>query len=249
MLRATRISKSYGQRKVLHEIDLDVHPGAIVALLGANGCGKSTLLRALALLDPADQGSVEVDGVRYGDSTDGLASPWPLVTMVFQRLFLWPHLTVRQNIALPLASLASGEASARLAQCVDMFRLGEFLSRYPNEISIGQQQRVALARALAVRPRYLLLDEVTSALDVEQTMTLLDYLRHLRDNGLGIVLVTHLIGFAREAADRVLFLSDGHVIEDGDASILRAPRSPELRRFLSLVEPADLGTHEVREAR
>jgi polar amino acid transport system ATP-binding protein len=241
MLTGRALAKTYGPRPILDGVDIDIAPGTITALLGSNGCGKSTLLRALALIEPTGGGTVHIDGTTF-DATareDWGRSPWPTVTMVFQQLFLWPHLTVRRNITLPQSGLDAEAVAERFDEVVRIFELGPLVDRYPNEISLGQRQRVALARAVAVRPRYLLLDEVTSALDVEHVTTLLGYLKVLRDAGLGMLLVTHLIGFAREAADRVLFMANGRIVEDGDASVLTTPQSPELARFLSVVESVE----------
>jgi ABC-type polar amino acid transport system ATPase subunit len=238
MLSARSLHKRYAGQPVLDGVQVDVAPASITALLGSNGCGKSTLLRAMALLEETESGVVSIDGREYRATTaaDATPLPWPTVTMVFQQLFLWPHLTIRRNIALAQSQASDGHAAERFADVVRTFELEPLLDRYPNEVSLGQRQRAALARAVAVRPRYLLLDEVTSALDVEHVTTLLGYLRDLRQAGLGILLVTHLIGFARQAADRVLFMSGGRIIEDGDARILSAPRTPELARFLAVVE-------------
>jgi polar amino acid transport system ATP-binding protein len=238
MLSGKGLQRRYGtNRPVLAGVDVEVHPGTITALLGANGCGKSTLLRALSLIEPVDAGTVEVDRELYShvQPTRG-RKPWPAVTLVFQQLFLWPHLTVRRNISLPQSAIRDAHAAANFDAIVQTFELGPLLDRYPNEISLGQRQRVALARALALRPRYLLLDEATSALDVEHISTLLGHLRRLRQEGLGILLVTHLIGFARDAADRVLFMANGRMAEQGDAGILAAPATPELSRFLAIIE-------------
>lgn len=241
MLKGLGISRMYSARqRVLSGVDVEVSQGSITALLGANGCGKSTLLRALALIEPIDAGVVEVDGhrYRYAKRVTG-PPPWPAVTMVFQQLFLWPHLTVRRNITLPQEQLGGAGAAETFNDVVRMFDLTKLLDRYPNEISLGQRQRVALARALAVRPRYLLLDEVTSALDIEHVTTLLGYLRTLREAGIGILLVTHLIGFARHTSDRILFMSGGRITEEGGPEILSAPATPELSRFLTVLESSD----------
>jgi polar amino acid transport system ATP-binding protein len=243
MLKGSALHKSYGtQGAVLKGVDVEVAPGTITALLGSNGCGKSTLLRALALIEPIDSGTVTIDGTAYDASVDAgkaVRPPWPTVTVVFQQLFLWPHLRVRDNIALPQSQRDDPMAAERFEELVHIFKLEELVDRYPNELSLGQRQRVALARAVAVRPTYLLLDEVTSALDVEQVTSLLAYLKTLRAEGLGILLITHLIGFARESADRVLFMSAGSVTEEGDASILSAPRTRELARFLAVLDPSE----------
>jgi ABC-type polar amino acid transport system ATPase subunit len=242
MLKAVGLHKSYDKRvAILDGVDVELRPGTITALLGSNGCGKSTLLRALALIETTDRGAVVLEGTKYDRARVPAAGPqpWPAVTVVFQQLFLWPHLTVRGNIELPQSQLRDPDASRRFRELADIFDIAALVDRYPNELSLGQRQRVALARALAVRPQYLLLDEVTSALDIEHVTALLAYLKALRSEGLGMLLVTHLIGFARDAADRVLFMSRGRIVEQGDAGILSAPESPELRRFLSVLESAE----------
>ncbi len=238
MLKAQAISKSYDGCAMLDEVSADFAPGTITALIGPNGCGKSTLLRALSLLDPPDSGAVVIDGVQHSfPRVNGkeIVSPWPRLTMVFQQLFLWPHLTIRQNIALPL-ELLTGIADGKIDSLIDLLDMGEYVDRYPNQVSLGQRQRAAIARALALEPKYLLLDEITSALDVEQISTILEQLKALRDSGMCIVLVTHLIGFAKNAADQVIFVRNGRVEESGTPGILTCPKSDSLRRFLSLLE-------------
>lgn len=238
MLRAQGISKSFDGNAMLRDVSAEFAPGTITALIGPNGCGKSTLLRALALLDPPDSGSVIVDGVHYDfPASNGkhITPPWPKLTMVFQQLFLWPHLTIRQNICLPL-ELLQGDCDGKVDGLIDLLEMHEFVDRYPNQVSLGQRQRVAIARALALEPKYLLLDEITSALDVEQISTILEQLKVLRDAGTCIVLVTHLIGFAKSAADQIVFIKSGQIEESGTPSILTSPRSENLRRFLSLLE-------------
>jgi polar amino acid transport system ATP-binding protein len=240
-LTAEKVSKSYEGRRAVSDLSLRVEPGTITAILGPNGSGKSTALRALALLDPPDTGVVEIDEARYVFPLLGAGAvvpewPWPKVTLVFQQLFLWPHLTVLQNIALPRMNFDPLASPQVIGDLLNLFDLKDFCHRYPNEISGGQRQRAALARALAVEPKYLLLDEVTSSLDVEQTGALLERLRLLRSQGLAIILVTHLIGFARSAADQVIFMWQGKILESGDQDTLERPRTEQLRKFLELVD-------------
>jgi polar amino acid transport system ATP-binding protein len=233
MLQGTQIGKVYAGRPVLDGIDVAVKPGGITAIVGPSGGGKTTLLRALALVTPPDTGTVRIDEREYRfPGAALLPPPWPRVTAVFQQLFLWPHLTLRQNIALPLqcAGKPSEEAIERLSR---KFAMEPFLDRHPNQVSGGQRQRAALARALALEPRYLLLDEITSALDVEQARILFDHLGELKREGVGILLITHYLGFVREAADSVLFLEHGQAVEQGGREILSAPRTERLRRFLA----------------
>ncbi len=238
MLKAQGISKSYDGNAMLREVSAEFAPGTITALIGPNGCGKSTLLRALALLDPPDTGSVIVDDVQYSfpmSNGKSITPPWPKLTMVFQQLFLWPHLTIRQNITLPI-ELMKGDCDGKVDKLIELFEMSEYVDRYPNQVSLGQRQRAAITRAIALEPEYLLLDEITSALDVEQISTILEQLKVLRDSGTCIVLVTHLIGFAKSAADQIVFIKNGQVEESGTSSILTSPKSGNLCRFLSLLE-------------
>ncbi len=241
MLTGTKLRKSFGAAQALRVDRVVVEPGRITALIGPSGIGKTTLLRALALLDPPDEGAVEVDGACYAfprPEDEPLTPPWPRVTLVFQQLFLWPHLTLRQNITLPAVLRDKKEPGPLLDELIDLFEMGAFIDRYPNQTSLGQRQRAALARALVLRPSYVLLDEITSALDVEQVSAILGHLQTLRRRGIGILLVTHLLGFARRAADHVLFLEGGEVVEAGGPEVLTAPKHARIRDFLSLIESA-----------
>jgi glutamine transport system ATP-binding protein len=241
MLIARNVRKSYGEKQVLADVSASLAPGQITALIGPSGGGKSTFLRALSLLDPPEQGEVEIDDVTYSFpkwNNNGQPSPWPKVTIVFQQLFLWPHLTVRQNISLPRTGFNGYEADGIVDVLMDLFDLREFAERYPNQVSLGQRQRAAIARALALRPKYLLLDEITSALDVEHVSKLLNHLKTLRDSGTAILLITHLIGFAERAADQVLFMDRGAIVESGGPELLSTPKSKRLAQFLSLVVTA-----------
>ena len=248
MLTARNIHKSFGDRRVLNGVDLDVAPGAITCVIGPSGTGKTTLLRALALLDLPDQGEITIDWEKYAFSAaltptlsrgerEKKGTPWPKVTAVFQSLFLWPHMTLRENIMLP-ARNHNPNSEKDIEGLIQFFEMGLFIDNYPNQASLGQRQRVALARALILNPRYLLLDEITSALDVEQTARILTKLTHLKDRGIGIFLITHALGFAQRAADHVVFMDGGKVVEDGGPEILKKPESTRLSEFLSLVEAA-----------
>lgn len=239
MLVGRDIEKTYGAKRVLRGVDVSVAPGQIAALIGPSGSGKSTLLRALALLDPPDRGDITVDAQGYSfPRKNGFTPPWPALTIVFQQLFLWPHLTIRQNISLPRGNGTAHDGDLSVRELFDLMEIEEFADRYPNQVSLGQRQRAAIARALALRPKYLLLDEITSALDVEHVSKLLNHLKTLRERGTGILLITHLIGFAKRAADQIIFMENGAVVEAGGAEILSAPESKRLSKFLSLVDTA-----------
>lgn len=239
MLTAKDISKTLNGKQVLRDVSVNMRPGEITALIGPNGCGKSTLLRALALLDPPDVGQVAIDGRSYTfpmPTDQVITPPWPDVTIVFQQLFLWPHLTLRQNIALPLRKRNGRAYKQKVEEVIALLGMEDYIDRYPNQVSLGQRQRAAIGRALAVEPKYLLLDEITSALDVEQVSLILEQIKLLRERGTSIMLVTHLIGFARRAASQVLFMWEGQILEAGGTELLSAPESPEMARFLSLLE-------------
>lgn len=241
MLRGQNLTKSYGNTKIIDEVDLSLEPGKISVIIGPSGSGKTTLLKLLALLEPADSGEISVDEKLYQFPVkDGkiIDPPWPGLTVVFQQLFLWPHLTLLQNITLPLTSRGIDPPKEKLDELIAVFQMEKFIHRYPNETSMGQRQRVALARALLLEPKYMLLDEVTSSLDVEQVAVILNHLKDLAAKGIGILTVTHLLHFARDAADQVIFMEGGKIIEDGGKEVLVSPKHERIRSFLSLIESA-----------
>ena len=242
MLIGHDIKKAYGGKAVLQGAGIQVSPGQISALIGPSGAGKSTLLREMAFVEPPDEGRIEIDGrsFEYPADRDKNPSVWPSVTVVFQRLHLWPNMTVRDNIIMPVRERSNGRQWADdVDRLVADFGMEEFIDRYPNEVSVGQAQRAAIARALLLKPRYLLLDEVTSSLDVEHVSNLLRYLIELRATGeTGILLITHLLGFAKRSADQVFFMDNGKIVEQGGPDVLSAPGNERLARFLSLMQDA-----------
>jgi polar amino acid transport system ATP-binding protein len=235
MLRARDLSKSFGELPVLRKVSLDIELGCVSVVIGPSGAGKTSLLRALAMLEPADSGSLEIAGVSYEFPDCKVPPPWPLLTVVFQQFFLWPHLTAKQNIELPLR-YREGVPSAERERLIGVFELTDVINRLPHQLSIGQQQRVALIRALALAPKYLLLDEITSALDVEQASVILRCIADLKTRGLSVLVVTHHLEFARSVGDSVYFMEDGSIIEHGPSAILDHPNTPRLRQFLSTVD-------------
>lgn len=241
MLQVKQVTKSYGGTRVLKGIDLAVEPGKISVLIGPSGSGKTTLLKILAMLETPDSGSVSVDGSTYNFPLEKKAlikAPWPKVTVVFQQLFLWPHLTLLQNMTLPLYARGEDDDSPRVQELIELFDMKDFIYRYPNEASLGQRQRAALVRALLLEPEYILLDEITSSLDVEQTAIILSKLKELREKGIGVLTITHLLHFAREAADKVVFMDGGEVLEEGGPGLLVNPSHERIRKFVSVVMEA-----------
>lgn len=235
MLVGHNLAKSYGRDIALKRGDHSVRPGEISAVLGLNGSGKSTLHRLLGLIDEPSAGSVELDGLPLFPTHNGdkIVSPWPAVTLVFQGLHLWPHLTLRQNIQLPLRRQTIRQQKDLVDECVSLFRMEGFIERYPNQVSGGERQRAALARAFALRPKYLLLDEC-AALDVEQRALLVDHLLELRRRGIGISMITHWIGFARQHADWITVLDRGETVEAGPRRIIEESRSKVFHQLLEL---------------
>jgi ABC-type polar amino acid transport system ATPase subunit len=241
MIFADKISFGYGNISIFSDVTVRLEPGTITALLGPSGAGKTTLLKCLAGLENPKSGALSVDDLHYHYPATGTGNPpppWPIATVVFQQLFLWPHLTLKDNILLPVRDKDPTANAAMLHQLCDWFDMHAFIDRFPNETSRGQQQRAALARALMLKPRYLFCDEITSALDVEQIAKVLKSLEQIKAQGVGIMLITHQLGFAHRAADQILFFDGGKIIESGTPAILDSPQTPRLQAFLNLVKEA-----------
>ena len=238
-LRLENVRKSFGTKVVLDDVTLDVGPHQVVCLIGASGSGKSTLLRCVNLLEPIDDGSIWLDGV---DIAEPGHDPDPVrrrVGMVFQSYNLFPHMSVLRNITLaPTKVLKRPVAEARQSaiELLQRFGLDDKAGAYPDQLSGGQQQRVAIVRALAMQPEIMLLDEVTAALDPVLVGEVLNVIRDMRGLGMTMVLATHEMGFAREISDRVCFLHQGRVIEQGaPEQMFSEPERPETRDFLARV--------------
>jgi polar amino acid transport system ATP-binding protein len=233
------VSKYYGERCVLAGIDLDVHEGEAVALIGASGSGKSTLLRCIDLLEDIDDGDIYLDGSAI---TDPGTDPIPIrrrLGLVFQAYNLFPHRTVIDNVTLGAVHaqrMAREQARSAGHALLERFGLAGREHDYPDRLSGGQQQRVAIVRALMTRPRALLLDEVTSALDPELVGEVLAIIAELKSDGMTMLIATHEMGFARDFADEVCFLDGGHIVERGaPAQIFGDPAQAATRRFLARV--------------
>ncbi|WP_341905369.1 amino acid ABC transporter ATP-binding protein [Polaromonas sp. YR568] len=239
MIRVNRLTKQFGQVSVLRGIDCAINASEVVCIIGPSGCGKSTFLRCLNGLEEASGGEVLVNGISVHDPKTDVDALRSEIGMVFQRFNLFPHKTVLENIALAptkVRGLTAAQAQARAEELLAKVGLSEKINAYPNQLSGGQQQRVAIARALAMQPRIMLFDEPTSALDPEMVGEVLNVMQALAEEGMTMVVVTHEMGFARQVANRVLFIDEGQIIEDGSpAEVLEQPREERTRRFLSKV--------------
>ena len=236
LLRLESVRKRFGEHEVLRGVDLGVDAHDVVALIGASGSGKSTLLRCVNLLETVDDGVIEFDGREISDprvDTDAVRRD---IGMVFQAYNLFPHLSVLDNVTLAprrLLGISRADAEAAAVELLAQFGLAEKAREHPDKLSGGQQQRVALVRALAMRPRLVMLDEITSALDPELVGEVLAAIRELAVQGMTILMATHEMAFARDVATRVAFLADGVVLEEGPAADLFAqPRHERTAAFL-----------------
>jgi polar amino acid transport system ATP-binding protein len=236
VLEVRGVTKAYGEVPVLRGVDLSVHEHGAIALIGASGSGKSTLLRCIDLLEDIDDGDVLLDGSVITDPSVDPVGVRRRLGLVFQAFNLFPHLTVLENVVLaPVRAqgMARDEATAHARELLARFGLAGREENLPDRLSGGQQQRVAIVRALAARPRALLLDEVTSALDPELVGEVLELIRELKADGMTMLIATHEMGFARDVADEVCFLHEGAILERGaPAAVLGAPSEPETQRFL-----------------
>jgi polar amino acid transport system ATP-binding protein len=247
MVKLEGIHKRFGPLDVLKGVDIEIAKGEVVCVLGPSGSGKSTLLRCVNLLEPPEEGEIVVAGndICKGPNSGSGEQGWKLdfvrqrVGIVFQQFNLFPHKTALQNVTLAQETVlgrSSAEARAKATELLERVGLGDRLGQYPETLSGGQQQRVAIARALAMDPEVMLFDEVTSALDPELVKEVLDVMRELAEEGMTMIVVTHEIGFAKEVADRVVFMDGGVIVEEGPpAQVLESPREERTKQFLGLV--------------
>ena len=238
MISIDGLKKSFGAIEVLKGIDLAIKEKEVVVIIGPSGSGKSTLLRCINYLEEPTAGTVAVDGIVL-DGEANINKVREEVGMVFQRFNLFPHMTVLANIMLApmkVRRIETGEAEKSARALLARVGLADKADAYPSQLSGGQQQRVAIARALAMRPKVMLFDEPTSALDPEMVGEVLDVMRSLAEDGMTMVIVTHEMGFAREVGDRLLFVDDGRIIEQGaPKDVFEHPQEERTRLFLSKV--------------
>jgi polar amino acid transport system ATP-binding protein len=258
MIRLEHVNKSFGNARVLRDVSLDVGAGEVVCVIGPSGAGKSTMLRCINHLERIDSGTIYVDGepvyryIREGklvvDADRRIEQVRSRVGMVFQSFNLFPHFTVLKNVMVsPIHVLGepAEEVRKRALELLDKVGLSDKIDAYPHELSGGQQQRVAIARALAMRPKAMLFDEVTSALDPELVAEVLRVMRGLAKEGMTMIVVTHEMGFARDVADRVVFMAEGAIVEISPPSeFFTAPANERTKRFLQsiLERNRELGT-------
>jgi ABC-type polar amino acid transport system ATPase subunit len=239
VVKVKNVNKYFGHLHVLKDLSLDVSKGEVVVIIGPSGSGKSTLLRCLNYLEPVQSGEIWIDGIRLDHHKTNIRAVRAEVGIVFQSFNLFPHLTALRNLMLaPRVVRKRPEAEVRQAAVAMLTKVGlqDKIDAYPSQISGGQQQRVAIARALAMQPKLMLFDEVTSALDPELVREVLDVMKQLARDGMTMIVVTHEMGFAREVADRVIFMDEGRTIEQGTAAeLFDRPQNQRTKEFLGKI--------------
>ncbi|NMA54963.1 MAG: amino acid ABC transporter ATP-binding protein [Firmicutes bacterium] len=239
MIELNNVHKYFDQLHVLKGVTNRVHRGEVVVIIGPSGSGKSTLLRCINYLEEPTEGEIRVDGVKLNHSGTNINRVRQDVGMVFQSFNLFPHMSVTDNITLApkkVRGVAEAEAKETALELLAKVGLSDKATAYPRQLSGGQQQRVAIARALAMRPRVLLFDEPTSALDPEMIGEVLDVMKALADDGMTMIVVSHEMGFAREVGDRVLFMDEGQIVEEGcPEELFSRPQNPRTQAFLSKI--------------
>lgn len=239
MIEVVGMHKYFGDFHALKNIDLKVGQQEVVVVIGPSGSGKSTLIRCINRLERHDEGQIIVDGIELSDDVRNIQEIRRETGMVFQSFNLFPHLTVLENITLAprnVRGVPKAEAEAHAMELLERVKIPHQANKYPGQMSGGQQQRVAIARTLAMRPKVVLFDEPTSALDPEMVKEVLDTMQDLAEEGMTMICVTHEMGFAREVADRVVFMADGEVVEVGDPEhFFTNPQEDRTRLFLSQI--------------
>ena len=239
LIKTEGLEKAFGKVQVLKGITTEIHKGEVVVIIGPSGSGKSTFLRTLNLLEEPTGGKIYFEGVDITDPKININKHNKKMGMVFQQFNLFPHMTVLKNMTLApmkLLKLSKADAEKRATELLDRVGLADRANAYPNQLSGGQKQRVAIVRALCMQPDVMLFDEPTSALDPEMVGEVLGVMKKLADDGMTMAVVTHEMGFAREVADRVLFIDEGIIMEEGTPEeVFGNPKSPRLKDFLSKV--------------
>lgn len=239
MIEISGVNKYFGDYHALRNINLEIDRGEVVVVLGPSGSGKSTLCRTINRLETIEEGSISIDSTQLPEEGRELAKLRADVGMVFQQFNLFPHKTIKDNVTLgpiKVRKMKKSEAEDLAMQLLERVGIANQAEKYPAQLSGGQQQRVAIARALAMRPKVMLFDEPTSALDPEMVNEVLDVMTDLAKEGMTMVVVTHEMGFARRAADRILFMADGSIVEDTDPeSFFTNPQSDRAKDFLGKI--------------
>ena len=239
MISLSQVSKYFGQFQALNKVSLDIQTGERVVVCGPSGSGKSTMIRCINRLEEHDEGTIIVDGIELTEDVKDIASIRRNIGMVFQQFNLFPHLTVLDNLTLaPLkARKMSRSAATKLAKhYLDLVHIPEQAEKYPSQLSGGQQQRVAIARSLCMEPKIMLFDEPTSALDPEMIKEVLDVMIELAEGGMTMIVVTHEMGFAKRAADSIVFMDKGEIVESANTEeFFAAPKSDRTKLFLSQI--------------
>lgn len=244
MIKLQNVQKSYKSLSVLKKINLEINKGEIVAVIGPSGCGKSTMLKCINGLEPINKGNIYINNIDITDKSIDLNKLRTEVGIVFQQFNLFPHMTVKENITLApikVKKMHKNDADILAMKLLEKVGLLSKIANYPEELSGGESQRVAIARSLAMQPKIMLFDEPTSALDPKMTNEVLDVMKDLASEGITMVVVTHEMSFAREVANRVIFMSHGQVIEEGSPDkIFTNPEKSTTRDFLESILKLEL---------
>ncbi|MGE7664529.1 amino acid ABC transporter ATP-binding protein [Ureibacillus composti] len=239
MIKVENLHKTYGKLEVLKGIDYEIKEQEVVCVIGPSGSGKSTFLRCINLLEEITDGAIYIENIKVNDPKTDINEIRTEVGMVFQQFNLFPHMSVLDNITMApiqVRKMQKGKAESLAFELLDKVGLREKAHNYPEQLSGGQQQRVAIARALAMKPKVMLFDEPTSALDPEMVKEVLDVMKQLAFEGMTMVVVTHEMGFAREVADRVIFMDGGYIVEEGNPEdVFGSPQNDRTKAFLGKV--------------